>query len=79
MWNLKYDTNELISETEADSDLENRLVIVQEKEFRGRMEWEAGVSSYRLLYTEWMNNKIILYRTENNIHYPVIKHNGKEY
>ena len=79
MQNLKYDTNELISETYADSDLENRLVAAQEKEFRGRMEWETGVSSYRLLYTEWMNKKIILYSTENNIHYPVINHNRKEY
>ena len=26
MWNLKYDINELIYETETDSDLENRLV-----------------------------------------------------
>ena len=29
MWNLKYDTNEPIYETEADSDIENRLVVAQ--------------------------------------------------
>ena len=26
MWNLKYDTNELIYETETDTGIENRLV-----------------------------------------------------
>ena len=29
MWNLKYDINELIYETETDSDLENRLVAAK--------------------------------------------------
>ena len=27
MWNLKYDTNELIYETETDSQTENKLVV----------------------------------------------------
>ena len=29
MWNLKYDTNDLICETETDSQTENRLVIAK--------------------------------------------------
>ena len=29
MWNLKYDTNELIYETERDSQTENRLVVAK--------------------------------------------------
>ena len=29
MWNLKYDTNELICETERLMDIENRLVIAR--------------------------------------------------
>ena len=29
MWNLKYDTNELIYETETVSDIENRLVVAK--------------------------------------------------
>ena len=29
MWNLKYDTNELIYQTETDSDIENRLVVAK--------------------------------------------------
>lgn len=28
-----------------------------------RMEWEVGVSRWKLLYTEWMNNKVLPYRT----------------
>ena len=30
-------------------------------------------------YIEWINNKVLLYSTGNNIQYPVINHNGKEY
>ena len=29
MWNLKYDTDELVYETEIDSDIENRLVVAK--------------------------------------------------
>ena len=28
-------------------------------------------------YRESINNKVLLYSTENYIHYPVINHNGK--
>ena len=28
---------------------------------------------------EWINNKVLLYSTENDIQYPVINHNGKEH
>ena len=43
------------------------------------MEWEVGVSRCKLLYTEWINNKVLLYSTGNYIQYPVINHDGKEY
>ena len=43
------------------------------------MEWEFGVSRCKLLYIEWINNKILLYSTGNYIQYPMINHNGKEY
>ena len=46
---------------------------------RGRMDWEFGVSRCKLLYIEWINNRVLLYSTGNYIQYPVIKHNGKEY
>ena len=40
---------------------------------------EAWVSRFKLLYTEWINNKVLLYSTENYIiiKYHMINHNGK--
>ena len=43
------------------------------------MDWEVGVSRCKLLYMEWINNKVLLYSTGNYIQYPVINHHGKEY
>ena len=74
MWNLKYDTIELIYKTERDSEIENRHGC----QGRGGMNWEFGISRWKLLYTEWINNKVLLYSTGNYIQYPVINHNGKE-
>ena len=34
--------------------------------YEGRMEWEAGVSRYKLLHIERIN-KVPLYSTENHI------------
>ena len=48
VWNLKYDTIELIYETEPDSQTENRLP--RGKVSRGGMDWEFGVSQCKLLY-----------------------------
>ena len=45
----------------------------------GRMDWEFGISRCKLLYIEWINNKVLLYSTGNYIQYPVINYNGKEY
>ena len=45
----------------------------------GGMDWEFGVSRCKLLYIEWVNNKVLLYSTGNYIQYPVINCNGKEY
>ena len=79
MWNLKYDTNEPVYETETDSDIENRLVVTKGEGGRGRKDWECGISRCKLLHTEWISNKVLLYCTGNCIQYPVINHNGKEY
>ena len=35
----------------------------------GGMEWEFGLSRCKLLYIEWMDNKILLYSTGNYIQY----------
>ena len=44
----------------------------------GGMEWEVGVSRHKLLYIEWINNKVLLYSIGNYIQYPMINQNGKE-
>ena len=79
MWNLKYDTNEPIYETETESQTENRLVVAKGEEVGGGMQWEIGVSRWKLLYTGWINNKVLLYSTENYIQYSMINHNKKEF
>ena len=43
------------------------------------MEREPGISRHKLLYIEWISNKVLLYSTGNAIQYPVINHKGKEY
>ena len=37
MKSLKYDTNELIYETETDTDTENRLVVAKQEGWNGRL------------------------------------------
>ena len=41
--------------------------------------WEFVISRCKLLYIEWIDNKVLLYSTGNYIQYPWINHNGKEY
>ena len=50
---------------------------------RGRMgggviDWEFGVSGWKLLHIEWINNKVLLYGSGKYIQYPMINCNGKE-
>ena len=45
----------------------------------GGIHWEFGVSRYKLLHIQWINNKVLLYSTVNYIQYPGINCNGKEY
>ena len=45
-------------------------------------EWErvglgVWISRCKLVYIEWINNRVLLYSTGNYIQYPIIKHNGK--
>ena len=48
MWNLKYNTNEHIYET--DSDIDNRLVVAKGEGSEGGKYWRFGVSRCKLLY-----------------------------
>ena len=55
------------------------LSEAQQHRVGGEMEWKVRVSRFKLLYTEWINNKALQYSTANYIQYPIIKHSGKEY
>ena len=48
-------------------DIENRLVVAKGEGVGRGMDWEVGVSRCKLLYIEWINNKILLYSTKNYI------------
>ena len=43
------------------------------------LDWEFGISRWKLVYIEWINNKVLLCSIVNYIQYPVINHNGKEH
>ena len=45
----------------------------------GEGEWIGSLGLADANYIEWINIKVLLYRTENYTHYFVINHNGKEY
>ena len=80
MWNLKYDTNELIYKTETDSETQRTDSWLPRGRGKGRgMDWEFGVGRCKLLHLEWINNKVLLYSTGNYVQSPEINHNEKEY
>ena len=54
-------------------------MVAKGKLGRGEKDWEFGISRGKLLYTGWINNKVLLYSTGNYIQNPVINHNEKEY
>ena len=49
------------------ADIENRLVVAKGEGGGEGMEWEFGVSRCKLVYIEWINNKVLLYSTGNYI------------
>ena len=57
----------------------SRFVLAKGSKGGGRKDWEFGVSRYKLVYTEWINNKVLLDSTGNCIRYLVRNHNGKAY
>ena len=40
---------------------------------------EFGVGRYKLLDSEWINNKVLLHSTGNSTEYHVVNLNGKEH
>ena len=59
------------------TDIESRLWWPKCREGRWGMEQEFEISRYKLLYIEWINNKVLLHSTDNYIQYSVINNNGK--
>ena len=60
-------------------DTKNRLVVAKGKRTGEEMEWAVEVRGYKFLYTEWMNNKALLYSTGDSSQYPGLDRKGKEY
>ena len=60
-WSRKYDTNELIYETDRLTDTENRLVVAKGTGVQERVG--LGVCDYQMqtIYNGWINNKVLLY------------------
>ena len=65
MWNLKYDTNERVYEIETDSWTQRTDLWLAGGWRGGGMEWAFGISRCKLLYTEGINNKVLLHSTGN--------------
>ena len=42
------------------TDIENKLVVAKGEASRGEMDYEFGISRWKLIYTEWINNKALL-------------------
>ena len=56
VWNLKeQDTNELLYQTETDSQTENKPMVTKGEE--GEINLEFVINRYTLLYTRLINNK----------------------
>ena len=49
------------------TDMEDRLVVAKGEGYGGGKDWEFGISRCKPLYTGWINNKVLLYNTGNNI------------
>ena len=81
MWNLKYDTNEAVYEkaTEPWPQRADSGTSCQGGGVVEAMKWEFGVSRWKLLYIEWITNKVLLYSMGNYLWYPVINYHGKDY
>ena len=59
------------------TDIENRLVA-KEEAGGGEMDGEFGISRCKLVYIEWIDNKVLLHSTGNDVQYAVTNHNGRE-
>ena len=54
MWNLKYDTNELIYKIETDSDIENKFMVTKGE---GGRKNKLGIWGYHIQTTVYKTDK----------------------
>ena len=60
------DTNEIIYKTEVESHVENKVMVTRERA-GGGTNWKIGIDIYTLLYTKYITDKDLLYRTISSI------------
>ena len=69
MWNIKYDTSELIYETDRNTDIENRLWLPRGRRARKGRSGSFELACANYAYIEWIKSKSLLYSTGNYIQY----------
>ena len=77
MWNLKQETN-LSTKQKQTRGRRTDLCLPRRAGLGGEMESEVRVSRWKLLYTEQINNKVLLWSTWNYSQYTVINHMEKD-
>ena len=78
MWNLKYDTNELIYKTETDSQTQKTNLWLPKGKEGGGINQEFGISRHKLLYIKQGTNKVLLQSKGKYIQYLLINYNGEK-
>ena len=56
---------------------ETDLWLSRRRVDRRGIDWKFGLNRCKLLYIEWINNKVLLYSTGNYTQYPIINFNAK--
>ena len=56
MWNLKYGTKILSPKQKQITNMKKTLVVAKGEEGRSGMDWELGISRYKLLHLGWLSN-----------------------
>ena len=55
------------------------MVASGEKEEERGMDWDLRVSICKLLHSEWVKNRVLLFSIGNYTPFPETDHDGKEY
>ena len=55
--------------------IENGFVVAKREVTGGEVEWEVGLARCKVLYIEWINNKVLLYSKESYIQYLMMDKN----